>query len=109
MVFNLLKKYFYFVVVIILLFDISYTEPVTISGVVQDTTKSPIKKAEITLQNLRGAILAEEETDRKGLFKIKDIEPDYYYLIIKFQEEVIGKNGELSLKKNIERVKINIG
>ena len=109
MVFNLLKKYFYFVVVIILLFDVSYTEPVTISGVVYDTTKSPIKKAEIKLQNLRGVILAEEETDRKGLFKIKDIEPDYYYLIIKFQEEVVGKNGELSLKKNIDRVKINLG
>ncbi len=107
MIFDFIKKYFHILLIVILLFDVSRSEAVDISGVVKDTAKAPIKKAEIILQNLRGAILAEEETDRKGLFKIKDIEPDYYYLIIKFEEEIFSKNGESSLKKNINRIKIN--
>ena len=89
--------------------DFSRSETVNISGVVIDTSNSPIKKAEVVLQNLRGNNLAEEETDRKGFFKIKDIEPDYYYLIIKYEKSNKLESGQISSKKNIERIKLNPG
>ena len=109
MVFYFIKNYNYLLAFFILFINFSKSETVTVSGMIMDTTNSPIKKAEIILKNLRGVVLAEEETDRKGVFKIKDIEPDYYYLIIKYQQEIFEKNGGVSYKQIIERVKLNPG
>jgi len=58
-----------------ILLAIIKAEEVAITGVIQDTANAPIKKAAVTLLNLRNAVLAEESTNRKGEFAIKDIEP----------------------------------
>ena len=82
-----------------MILNFSKSETINISGLVIDTTNSPIKKAEVILQNLMGNTLAEEATDRKGGFKIKDIEPNYYYLLIKYDQVNRLENGETSSKK----------
>lgn len=86
----------------ILLFFIAFinAEEVSISGVIQDSTNQPIKKASITLFNLKNVVLAEEETGRKGEFSIKDIKPDYYYLVVKYNNESSGEIDSYRIKLN---------
>ncbi|MBH09200.1 MAG: hypothetical protein CMG74_02410 [Candidatus Marinimicrobia bacterium] len=77
-------------------------EEVSISGVIQDTTGNPIKKADVSLVNLRNVVLEEQQSGRKGEFIIKDIKPDYYYLVVNYK---VGESAELESY----RIKINPG
>ena len=99
---------------ILFIFSVLYSEEVNISGVVQDSTNNPIRKAQIQLINTKNAVLAEEETGRKGGFSLKKIKPDYYYISIKYDNERITdeNDSELNSKKVISEtyfVKLNPG
>ena len=99
---------------ILFIFSVLYSEEVNISGVVQDSTNSPIRKAQIQLINTKNAVLAEEETGRKGDFSLKKIKPDYYYISIKYDNERITdeNDSELNSKTVISEtyfVKLNPG
>ena len=90
-----------------ILLAIIKAEEVAITGVIQDTANAPIKKAAVTLLNLRNAVLAEESTNRKGEFTIKDIEPDYYYLLVKYEGQVPGEKETYRIKLNPGSMKKN--
>ena len=45
-----------------------FADPVTISGILQSTSGKPVKKAIITLRNLKNEILLESKSNRKGKF-----------------------------------------
>jgi len=47
-----------------------FADPVTISGTVHNPAGNPVKKAVVTLRNMKDDILMEEKTSRKGLIFI---------------------------------------
>ncbi|MEE2765261.1 MAG: hypothetical protein VX600_02075 [Candidatus Neomarinimicrobiota bacterium] len=80
---------------------------VTITGVIQDTINNSIKNVDVALVNLRNTVLAEEKTGRKGEFTIKDIEPDYYYLVVKYGVDDTGQLETYRIKLNPGSMKKN--
>ena len=63
----------------------SYSQNVIIKGVVINPADKPVKKAIVTLRNLKDEIILEKITDRKGEFELEDIEPKFYYLLIEHE------------------------
>ena len=59
-----------------------FADPVTISGTVINLAGNPVKKAVVTLRNMKDNVLMEEKTSRKGNFSFKDVEPNFYFLVI---------------------------
>ena len=59
-----------------------FADPVTISGTVHNPVGDPVKKAVVTLRNMKDDIIMEEKTSRKGEFSFKDVEPNFYFLVI---------------------------
>ena len=66
---------------------VAYADSVTISGIVKNPADKPVKKAAVTLRNLKDEILMEETTNRKGKFTLKDVEPRFYYLVIEHEAD----------------------
>ena len=62
-----------------------FADPVTISGTVINPAGNPVKKAVVTLRNMKDNVLMEEKTSRKGKFSFKDVEPDFYFLVIEHE------------------------
>ena len=54
---------------------------VTISGTVNNSEGSPIKKVNVTIRNLKDEIFMETTTNRKGQFKFVGIKPRFYYIV----------------------------
>ncbi len=75
--------------------NIAHGKPVNIYGTIIDEEGKPLKKTLISLRNLKDEVLKEVITNRKGKFSIKEIEPEFYYLLIE---------NELKIPK---RIKIN--
>ncbi|HIA93896.1 MAG TPA: carboxypeptidase regulatory-like domain-containing protein, partial [Candidatus Marinimicrobia bacterium] len=65
----------------------AFADPVTISGTVHNHAGKPIKKAAVTLRNMKDEILMEETTSRKGKFFFKKVEPKFYFLVIEHEGE----------------------
>ena len=84
----------------IVFMSILKADGVTITGVIQDTINNSIKNVDVALVNLRNTVLAEEKTGRKGEFTIKDIEPDYYYLVVKYDVDESGQMETYRIKLN---------
>ncbi|MFL2983421.1 MAG: carboxypeptidase regulatory-like domain-containing protein [Candidatus Neomarinimicrobiota bacterium] len=62
--------------------DVDSLQNITITGTIRMPNDEPIDDAVITLRNLKDDILMEETTNRKGVFKLKDIRPKFYFLTI---------------------------
>ena len=65
-----------------------FADPVTISGTVINPVGNPVKKAVVTLRNMKDNVLMEEKTNRKGNFSFKDVEPNFYFLVIEHESDV---------------------
>ena len=65
----------------------AFADPVTISGTVHSHAGKPIKKAAVTLRNMKDEILMEETTSRKGKFFFKKVEPKFYFLVIEHEDD----------------------
>lgn len=63
--------------------DLDSLQSIIISGTVLMSNDEPIEEAIITLRNLKDEILEEKTTNRKGVFRIKDVKPKFYFLTIK--------------------------
>ena len=63
----------------------AFADPVTISGTVNNPAGNPVKKAVVTLRNMKDDILMEEKTSRKGKFSFKEVEPNFYFLVIEHE------------------------
>ena len=79
-----------------------YSQNVSISGIVKNPADKPIKNATITIRNLKDEILYEKNSNRKGLFKFEDVEPKFYYVVVKHEIE-----GEKRVKLNPRKNKNN--
>ena len=79
----------------ITLSNFAYGKTVNIYGTIVDEEGKPLKKTSISLRSLKDQLLNETMTNRKGKFSIKEIKPDFYYLLIE---------NELKISK---RIKIN--
>ena len=62
-----------------------FAETVTIRGTVINPAGKPVKKASITLRNMNDEILMEENTNRKGIFILENVEPNFYFLLIEHE------------------------
>ena len=62
-----------------------FADPVTISGTVNNPAGNPVKKAVVTLRNMKDNVLMEEKTSRKGKFSFKEVEPNFYFLVIEHE------------------------
>ena len=63
--------------------DLDSLQSIIISGSVLMSNDEPIEGAIITLRNLKDEVLEEKTTNRKGIFRIKDVKPKFYFLTIK--------------------------
>ena len=61
--------------------------PVSISGVIHSLENKPVKKAKVTIRNLKDEVLMEEVTNRKGKFVFKEVEPKFYFLFIEHEND----------------------
>ena len=68
--------------VYILLITPLLSQNVNITGTVINPVDKPVKKAVITLRNLKDEIIQEDITNRKGKFELEDVEPKFYYLCL---------------------------
>ena len=62
-----------------------FADPVTISGTILNPAGNPVKKAVVTLRNMKDNVLMEEKTSRKGKFSFKEVEPNFYFLVIEHE------------------------
>ena len=72
---------------------------ITISGTVTNPLDKPVKKAKVTLRNLKDEVLIEEFTNRKGKFTLEEVEPKFYYLVIDHEEDG-SKRIKINPRKN---------
>ena len=72
-----------------------FANPVTISGSLQSTSGKTVKKAVVTLRNLKDEILIEGKSNRKGKFLFEGVEPNFYYLVVDHE-----KHGSKRIKIN---------
>jgi len=64
-----------------------FANTVSISGTVHNLAGKPLKKASITLRNLKDEVLMEVTTNRKGKFIFKEVEPKFYFLVVQHEED----------------------
>ena len=78
----------------IILSNFAYGKTVNIYGTIVDEEGKPLKKTSISLRSLKDQLLNETMTNRKGKFSIKEIKPDFYYLLIENESKIkiIRKN-----------------
>ena len=74
-----------------------FADPVTISGTINNPAGNPVKKAVVTLRNLKDNILMEEKTNRKGNFSFIDVEPNFYFLVIEHEGD--GLNAAMRVSR----------
>ena len=72
---------------------------ITISGTVTNPLDKPVKKATVTLRNLKDEVLVEDFTNRKGKFILEEVEPKFYYLVINHEEDG-SKRIKINPRKN---------
>ena len=77
----------------------SFGEKVTIYGSVKNPADNAVKKATVTLRNLKDEVLFEDITNRKGEFKFEDVEPKFYYLLVDHQGDG-SKRIKINPRKN---------
>ena len=74
-------------ITIIMVIELSLSQNVTISGLVKNPLDKPVKKANVTLRNLKEEIIQEAVTNRKGVFELEGIDPKFYYLVIEHEAD----------------------
>ena len=74
---------------------IVFSQNVIIKGVIRNPADKPVKKANVTLRNLKDEIMLEDFTNRKGEFEFEDVEPKFYYLVVEHEGD------------GLKRIKIN--
>ena len=79
---NPFKNIIFRSVFIVFTFSIIYSQNVIVKGVIRNPADKPVKKANVTLRNLKDEIMFEDFTNRKGEFEFKDVEPKFYYLVV---------------------------
>ncbi len=72
-----------------------FANSITIRGIVRNPAGKPVKKASVTLRNMKDEIVVDEKTNRKGNFIFEDVDPNFYFLL--FENEGDGS----------KRIKIN--
>ena len=77
----------------------SYGEKVTIYGSVRNPADNVVKKAVVTLRNLKDEVLFEDITNRKGEFEFEGVEPKFYYLLVEHQGDG-SKRIKINPRKN---------
>ena len=93
---NPFKNIIFRSVFIVFISSIIYSQNVIVKGVVRNPADKPVKKANVTLRNLKDEIMFEDFTNRKGEFEFEDVEPKFYYLVVEHE----GVDG-------LKRIKIN--
>ena len=76
-----------------------FSQNVTITGKVMNPAGKPVKKAIVTLLNLKDEIIMEDITNRKGEFELKEVEPKFYYLVVDHEGDG-SKRIKLNPRKN---------
>ena len=76
-----------------------FSQNVTITGKVMNPAGKPVKKAIVTLLNLKDEIIIEDITNRKGEFELKEVEPKFYYLVVDHEGDG-SKRIKLNPRKN---------
>ena len=82
---NLFKNIISRSVFIVFISSIIYSQNVIIKGVIRNPADKPVKKANVTLRNLKDEIMFEDFTNRKGEFEFEDVEPKFYYLVVEHE------------------------
>ena len=78
---------------------ITFSQNINITGTIKTPVDKTIKKAVVTLRNLKDEIIVEQVTGRKGEFIIEDVEPRFYYLVV--EHEINGsKRIKINPRKN---------
>ena len=80
LILNTLKNIIFKSVFILCISTIVFSQNVIIKGVIRNPADKPVKKANVTLRNLKDEIMLEDFTNRKGEFEFEDVEPKFYYL-----------------------------
>ena len=77
-----------------------FANPVTISGTLQSTSGKSVKKAVVSLRNLKDEIIIEGISNRKGKFLFEDVKPNFYYLVVDHE-----KHGSKRIKINPKKTR----
>ncbi len=80
-------------------FTLSFSQNISVRGIVRNPVDKPVKKAVVTLRNLKDEVIHEDLTNRKGEFDLEDIEPKFYYLVIEHDGEG-SKRLKINPRKN---------
>ena len=96
---NPLKNIILRFVLIICISTIVFSQNVIIKGVVRNPADKPVKKANVTLRNLKDEIMLEDLTNRKGEFEFEDVEPKFYYLVVEHEGDG-SKRIKINPRKN---------
>ena len=96
---NPLKNIIIRYVFIICTSTIVFSQNVIIKGVIRNPADKPVKKANVTLRNLKDEIMLEDFTNRKGEFEFEDVEPKFYYLVIEHEGDG-SKRIKINPRKN---------
>ena len=92
---NPFKNIIFRPVFIVFISSIMYSQNVIVKGVIRNPADKPVKKANVTLRNLKDEIMFEDFTNRKGEFEFEDVEPKFYYLVVEHEGD------------GLKRIKIN--
>ncbi len=65
---NPLKNIIFGSIFIVFISSITFSQNVIVKGLVRNPTEKPVKKANVTLRNLKDEIMFEDFTNRKGEF-----------------------------------------
>ena len=94
---RLYVKYLTWIFILVFCTNKGLSETVTIAGEVRNPADKVVKKATVSLRSLKDEILYEDITNRKGEFRLEEVEPKFYYLLVEH-------DGDGS-----KRIKINYG
>ena len=76
----------------------------TLSGIVQNSDGNEVKKAKVTLINSDGEKIKDDNTNRKGEFKFKKVDPGTYTVKAKQKSEGGGEQTISITDKNVEDI-----
>ena len=79
-----MKKLFF----IFFLFQLCFSNTVSISGSIFNEEGKPSRKALVKLLDINENIFSTVKTNRRGRFELLDIKPEYYFLQVESSQEI---------------------
>ena len=107
---RLYVKYLTWIFILVFCTNKGLSETVTITGEVRNPADKVVKKATVSLRSLKDEILYEDITNRKGEFRLEEVEPKFYYLLVEHDGDG-SKRIKINPRKNKNKdlyLKINL-